>query len=126
MVKRLDQHQANKAFEELTKLTPVEVRALAREIDEAGGNDQWLVKKKAIYFRQSGPYKGTLVVVQNDDGTIPYDDLSRQIKQVDEYRERKQYAEDMEEERRTGINPRPERMKKLFADAKNVTKALKA
>lgn len=107
--------KANADFREMTMLTPDEVRALAQKVEAAGGNDAYCIQVGALRRRN-----GQLFVIVKDDGTVPYVDLSRHLKQVDDYRARKQAAEDFEVERLTGINPRNERYRKFFDEMKQL------
>ncbi|MDQ3158792.1 MAG: hypothetical protein M3P98_01480 [bacterium] len=105
-----------KELEEFTKLTRQELKALDTEVKKAGGHEAYLILKRAIRV-----VDGQLRILQHEDGSMPYQKCSEELKQLDDYLTRKQAAEDYEEERLTGVNPRAERMRKIMQDARDIT-----
>jgi len=82
---------------------------LEEDVEQAGGEEEYLISKGAISMRG-----GVRSVVMNADGTIPYNQLSKELKQLADYKRRRQAAEDAETLRTTGVDMRKERVNRIF------------
>jgi len=78
-------------------LTENELVALDRAITAAGGVDQWLIKQKAIRYRETKGYRTMEVIVLTDGFgdiiDIPYTRLSKQISQWESWKGRRAFGE---------------------------------
>lgn len=98
-----------------------EIKWLQEDIDKAGGEDQWLVAEEAIVIRPDG----SRAVVMTGGGKIPYNECKNKLEQLYAHKARIQFAEDHEIFRKTGIDQRSERMKRVFLNFRGLSESKK-
>lgn len=112
---------AHEKYLEMTRLSTPELKELDKEITEAGGTEKYLILKEAIRIDE----KGNWSILQHDDGSMPYTELSVQLEQLNKYKSWIQNKEDEEIKNTTGIDVRAARIKKIFSTLKDLTLFLK-
>ena len=97
----LKKHQQQNQPQPEPVLSVQELYAFDKEIENAGGWEQYLISRDVIRMKD---YHGIpkMVVVQKPDGTIEYPRMQRKHQQLQDWKARKAYAERKEIENLTG------------------------
>lgn len=88
------------------KLSKTELIQLEKDIKYWGGRQKWLIHKNAIKIDE----KGNIIVIYSPKNGLIYPKLLKQLEELDEYIEKRNYAEKMAIFRQTGEMPKDDRL----------------